>query len=170
MTKREVDQPSPREIETSASQSVMESLSGTLCDPRRDSGLRSHPGSPDLGVAPQVQHCEHGDDLVRGPKVNGVRESVQQRSVGITGHRGELEWSLENARERSIDIVEESCGETGSFVPVPSRGILEIGLSEWPNDEPAGHSRSVAAVELFAEALLNNLPAVTGGRIGFEVP
>jgi hypothetical protein len=87
-----------------------------------------------------VQYSEHGDDSVRRPKVNGVRESVQQRSANITAHCGELEWPLANARERSIDIAEESSGETGSFVLVPTRGILEIGLGERPNDEPAGHS------------------------------
>jgi hypothetical protein len=107
---------------------------------RNDSRSRSHSGSPDLGVPPQVQHREHGDDLVRGPKVDGVRESVQQRSVDITAHCGELEWALANARERSIDIAEESFGEAGSFVLVPLRSIREIGLGKWPNDEPAGHS------------------------------
>ena len=95
---------------------------------------------------------------------------MQQRPTNVTGHLGELEWSFADARERAIDIAEEPCGETGLFVLVPPPGILEIGLNEWPNDELAGHSRSqAAAVELFAEALLNNLPALTGGRIGFEV-
>ena len=65
---------------------------------------------------------------------------MQKRSANITTHCGELEWPLANARERSIDIAEEPFGETGSFVLVPPRGILEIGLGEWPNDEPAGHS------------------------------
>jgi hypothetical protein len=44
-----------------------------------------------------------------------------------------------DARERAIDIVDESFGETCSFVLVPPRGILEIGLGEWPNDEPTHH-------------------------------
>ena len=65
---------------------------------------------------------------------------MQQRSANIAGHRGELEWPLADARERPIDITEKSIGEPGSLVLVPPRGILEIGLSEWPNDEPAGHS------------------------------
>ena len=64
---------------------------------------------------------------------------MQQRSSDITAHRGELEWPLSNAVERSIDLAEESFGETGSFVLVPSRGFVEIGLSERPNDEPASH-------------------------------
>ncbi len=42
------------------------------------------------------------------------------------------------ARERSIDVAEEPFRETGSFVVVPPRGILEIGLGEWPNDEADG--------------------------------
>jgi hypothetical protein len=51
-------------------------------------------------------------------------------------------WSgrFADARERAIDIAEESFGEICSLVLVPPRGILEIGLGEWPNDEPAGHS------------------------------
>jgi hypothetical protein len=87
-----------------------------------------------------MQHRQHGDDFVRGQKVDSVREGVQQRSAEITGHCRELEWALANAGERTIDITEESLGETGSFVLVPPRGILEIGLGEWPNDEPVGHS------------------------------
>ncbi len=55
-------------------------------------------------------------------------------------HRGELEWSFADARECALNIAEESSGETCSFVLIPPRGILEIGLGEWPNDEPAGHS------------------------------
>jgi hypothetical protein len=51
-----------------------------------------------------------------------------------------LECPFADASECSIDIAEESFGETGSFVFVPPRGILEIGLGERPNDEPAGHS------------------------------
>jgi hypothetical protein len=65
---------------------------------------------------------------------------VQQRSAHIADHRGKLEWPLADAREGAIDVAEESLCETGSFVLVPPRGILEIGLGEWPNDEPAGHS------------------------------
>ena len=127
------------------------------------------PVLPHLRVSSEVQHCEQGDHLVRNPKVSSVRESVQQRSVDITGHCRELEWTLANARERSIDITQEPLGEIGSFVLVPPRGILEIDFGEGPNDEPARHSRSAAAVELLAEAFLNNLPALTGVRIGFEV-
>jgi hypothetical protein len=51
-----------------------------------------------------------------------------------------LKWPFTDARERSIDIAEESFRETGSFGLVPPRGIFEIGLGERPNDEPAGHS------------------------------
>ena len=46
-----------------------------------------------------------------------------------------MEWPLADARERSIDIAEEPFGETGSFVLVPPRAIVEIGLGEWPNDD-----------------------------------
>jgi hypothetical protein len=87
-----------------------------------------------------VQHGKYDDHLVRRSKINSIRGRVQQRSTDVAGNRGELEWPFPNARERSIDIVEESFGETGSFVLVPPRGILEIGLGEWPNDEAAGHS------------------------------
>jgi hypothetical protein len=94
---------------------------------------------------------------------------VQQRSANFARHGGKLEWSLADARERSVDIAEEPLGEPGSLVLVPPPGILEIGLSEWPNDEPAAHSISVAAVELLAEPFLNNIPAVAGTGIGFEI-
>ena len=60
--------------------------------------------------------------------------------MDFTAQCRELEWPLANARERSIDISEESFYETSSFVLVPLRSIFEIGLGEWPNDEPAGHS------------------------------
>ena len=68
-----------------------------------------------------------------------------------------------------FDVAEEPFGKPGALLVVPPRSVLEIGLSRWPNDEPAGHWRSVAAIELSAEAFLDNLPAVTGVRIGFEV-
>jgi hypothetical protein len=95
---------------------------------------------------------------------------VQERSADVSAHCRELEWPLANARERSIDIAEESFGETSSFVLVPPRGILEIGLGERPNDEPAHHAMSATAVELLPKASLYDLPAVTGVRIGFEIP
>ena len=87
-----------------------------------------------------MQDGEHDDVLLRCSKVDGKRECVQQRSAHVADHRGKLEWSLSDTRQRVIDIAEESLGETGSFVLVPPRGIVEIGLGEWPNDEPAGHS------------------------------
>ena len=52
----------------------------------------------------------------------------------------ELRWSFADAFERPIDISEEPLAETGSLVLVPPGGILQIGLGEWPNDEPAAHS------------------------------
>jgi methylase of polypeptide subunit release factors len=59
---------------------------------------------------------------------------VQQRPAHIVDHCGKLEWLLTDTHERAIDIAEESLGEAGPFVLVPSRGILEIGLGERPND------------------------------------
>jgi hypothetical protein len=73
------------------------------------------------------------------PKVNGVGDGVQQCSANFARHSGEPEWPLADARERSVDIAEETLGEPGSLVLVPPRGILEIGLSKGPNDEPAAH-------------------------------
>jgi hypothetical protein len=87
-----------------------------------------------------VQYREDDDDLVQHSEIDSERKRVQQRSTNVAGHRGELEWSFADVRERTIDIAEESFGETCSLVLVPPRGILEIGLGEWPNDEPAGHS------------------------------
>jgi hypothetical protein len=87
-----------------------------------------------------MQHREHDNRLIRSPKVNSIGEGVQECSANFVRHVGELEWPLADARERSVDIAEEPLGEPGSLVLVPSRGIFEIGLSEWPNDEPAAYS------------------------------
>jgi hypothetical protein len=57
----------------------------------------------------------------------------------------------------------------GPAILVPPRGILEIGLGEWPNDEPAGHSRLAAAAELLAKAFLDDVPVVAGVRIDVEL-
>jgi hypothetical protein len=86
-----------------------------------------------------VQYGKYNHVIIVRSEVNGIRKCVQHRSSDITAHRGELERPLSNAVERSIDLGEESLGETGSFVFVPSRRFVEIGLSERPNDEPAGH-------------------------------
>jgi len=88
----------------------------------------------------QMQHREDDSRLIGYPKVKGVGKSVQQCSANFARHGGELEWPLADARERSVDIAEEALGEPSSLVLVPPRGILEVGLSEWPNDEPAAHS------------------------------
>lgn len=87
-----------------------------------------------------MQHREHDNPLIRCPEVNGVGEGVQQCSPNLARHGGELEWPLADAREGSVDIAEKPLGEPGLFALVPPRGILEIGFSEWPNDEPAAHS------------------------------
>jgi hypothetical protein len=65
---------------------------------------------------------------------------VQQRAAYIPGDQRELKWALGDPRERSIDITEESRRKPGALRLVPARGILEIGLGEWPNDEPAAHA------------------------------
>ena len=116
-----------------------------------------------------MQNGKYNHVVIVRSEVNGVRKGVQQRSSDITAHRGELEWSLSNAVERSIGLGEEFLGETGSFVLVPSRGIVEIGLGEWPNDEPASHCGSVMAIELLAESFLNDRPGVARVGIGLEI-
>src|SRR5918994_3252996 len=112
-----------------------------------------------------MQHREDDSRLIRYPKVNGVREGVQQCPANFARYGGELEWPLADARERSVDIAEEALGEPGSLVLVPPRGILEIGLGERPNDEPTGHSRLAAVIELVAKAFLDDVPVVAGVRI-----
>ena len=97
-----------------------------------------------------MQHRENDGRLIRYPKVNSVRRGVQQCSANFARHGGELKWPPADTRERSVDIAEEALGEPGSLVLVPPRGILEIGLGERPNDEPAGHSRLVTVIELLA--------------------
>ena len=58
-----------------------------------------------------------------------------------------IEWALGDPREHPIDFTEGPLGKADALRLVPGRGILEIGLGEWPNDEPARHFRSVAVVE-----------------------
>ena len=111
-----------------------------------------------------MQHCEDDSRLIRYPKVNSVREGMQQCSANLARHGGELKWPLPDTRERSVDVAEEAPGEPGSLVLVPPRGILEIGLGERPNDEPAGHSRLAVVVELLAKAFLDDVPFVAGVR------
>jgi len=87
-----------------------------------------------------VQHRKHNNRFIRRPKVDGVRKGVEQCSPYIGIHGRELEWPLADASKRLVDIAEKAAPETVMLFVVPSRGILEIGLGEWPNDEPAGHS------------------------------
>lgn len=77
-----------------------------------------------------MQDREHDDDLVLRSKIQGVRESVQQRSPYVAGHDGKLQGPLADAGQCLIDIAEESFRETGSFVLVPLRSVLEIGLGK----------------------------------------
>jgi hypothetical protein len=65
---------------------------------------------------------------------------VQERSSDIAGHCGELERTLADAFQGPIDITEEPSGKPWALLLVPPRGVLEIGLGERPNDDPAGHS------------------------------
>jgi hypothetical protein len=50
-----------------------------------------------------------------------------------------LEWPLADARTFGSTSLKKR-SESGPLVLVPPRGILEIGLVERPNDEPAGLS------------------------------
>jgi hypothetical protein len=67
-------------------------------------------------------------------------EMCVARSANVVGYRGELEGAFADTREGLVDIIEEPIGKPDALLFVPSRGILEIGLGEWPNDEPAWHS------------------------------
>ena len=87
-----------------------------------------------------MQHGKYDDALSGCPEINRVRESVKQCSSDIGGHCGELEWPLTDTYKRPIDVTEKPVGESGALHLVPPRGILEIGLGEWPNDETAGHA------------------------------
>jgi hypothetical protein len=90
-----------------------------------------------------VQHGKHDNVVILRTEVNGIREGVQQGTTNITTYRGKLEWPFANAVEGSTDVGKKSFGKACPFVFVPSRGILEIGLGKWPNDEPAGHSNQL---------------------------
>jgi hypothetical protein len=87
-----------------------------------------------------MQYSEHKDGFLGQVKVDSVRKGMQQRSPHVAGHGGKLSWACADAHDCSIDIAEEPCREPGALLLVPPRGILEIGLGEWPNDEPAGHA------------------------------
>jgi hypothetical protein len=54
-----------------------------------------------------VQNGQDDDCIVWRPKVDGVRERVQQSAAYITGDQRELKWAFGNPRERPIDIIEE---------------------------------------------------------------
>lgn len=54
-----------------------------------------------------MEHRKYEDEFVRRPKVDCVGKSVQQRTANIVAHGRELEWSLSDASERTIDIAEK---------------------------------------------------------------
>jgi hypothetical protein len=116
-----------------------------------------------------MEHCEDDSRPIRYLKINGVGEGVQQCSANFARHGGELVWLLAYARKRSVDIAEEAFGEPGPLIVVPPRGILEIGLGERPNDEPADHSQLALAAELLAKTFLDDVPVVAGVRIDVEL-
>jgi hypothetical protein len=87
-----------------------------------------------------VQRRKHDNVLIMRTEVHGIREGVQQRSTNIITYRGELEWPFANAVEGSTDVGKKPFGKASPLVFVPSCGILEIGLGERPNDEPARHA------------------------------
>ena len=114
--------------------------------PRRRGTLRRHVLEADAHAF-RVHHPGRLRSTSRVPKEGQLRHvPLTKRLTGALREARHLRGSRvlcdtpADARERAIDIAEESIGETGSFVLVPPRGILEIGLGEWPNDEPAGHS------------------------------
>jgi hypothetical protein len=87
-----------------------------------------------------VQYREDDDDLVQHSEINSERErcsSARRTSPDTAGN-----WSGRSPMRANVRLTSprNRSGEIGSFVLVPPRGILEIGLGEWPNDEPAGHS------------------------------
>jgi hypothetical protein len=54
-----------------------------------------------------VQHGQDNDGIVRWPKVNRVRERVEQGSADIGGDQRKLDWALDDPIEGPIDITEE---------------------------------------------------------------
>lgn len=87
-----------------------------------------------------MQDSQHNHCLIRAPKVDRVRERVEQGAADVMGDQRESEWALGDSRERSIDVAEEPRCKAGALRLVPARGIVEVGLGKRPNDEPAGHS------------------------------
>src|SRR5438477_1564003 len=63
-------------------------------------------------------------------------EGVQQRSADVARYPGELQRAFADTREGPIGVVEEPLRESDALFLVPARSVLEIGLDEWPNDEP----------------------------------
>ena len=92
-------------------------------------------------------------------------------AAALDGHRPtpwELQWPFADTRKHAIHVAEEAIGEPGVLIVVPPRGIVEIALGESPNDEPTRHV-SVVGVEFLAKTFPNDLPTVTGGRIGVQI-
>lgn len=123
---------------------AVEAIQDAWTSPRRCSlarliRRRSNPRPPDLGISPQVQHGDHDDRFVHRLKVDRVRKRMEQCSPHIITRGRELEWPLTDVSKRMIDIAQKAARETLMLFLVPSRGIVEIGLGERPNDEPARH-------------------------------
>src|SRR5262245_2253411 len=85
------------------------------------------------------------------------------------GDCGKLERPLTDPRERSIEVGDEACAESGPLTFVPSRRRLDIGLGKCPNDESPSDRPLAAAIDFLAESLLHGLPAVAGVWIRFEI-
>jgi hypothetical protein len=116
-----------------------------------------------------VEHRNHDDEFVRFLEVDGVWERVQKRPSNVVADCGELARPFADLREGPIQIGEEARGKSWPLSVVPLRGRLDIRLGERPNDERAGHHRSVTAVQLSSESFLNDLPAFTCAWIGVEL-
>src|SRR5262249_27029274 len=122
-------------------------------------GLADSP-APDPGISSEVKHGKHDDKLVRRAKVGGVRERAQECPSNVVGDGGKLARRLADPRECSTDISKKARRKSGTLAVVPLRGRCDIGLSEWPNDDPARHRHSRSTVELLSEPILNDLPGV----------
>src|ERR1700690_4306867 len=90
--------------------------------------------------ADRIAH-EHEDDQVREPAHSVSAANV----VGAAEHR-EAQWSFEDIRNALTHLGEEPLPETGDFLLVASRGLVELLLGLRLDVEPVHLARSLASI------------------------
>ena len=82
-------------------------------------------------------HGKHNDLLALEPKVDGVWESRQNRTPGLSVNEWKREWIVENTLDQCIDRHCEPIAEAGAagFVPLTRLENLVFSLGAKDNSE-----------------------------------